>query len=166
MRLKDYLDDPQGYCIDVPGFGSNIRLDAPMQAHTCKPDADDQAFTFSVPQAQYSERADTELVLTDYDRCLAVDSVSAGGELSLLVVACTDIGQSSTRQEFVTTSDGKLLTRIGGRLTPKSPYLYCVGVAEGSGEPAGGRSHLRRDLALYYCDEADPALIEWDLVTQ
>ena len=29
-------DDPRGYCIDVPGPPANIRLDAPLQVHTCK----------------------------------------------------------------------------------------------------------------------------------
>ena len=36
--------DPDYYCLDVPGFGGSIRLDAPLQAHTCKWDADDQLF--------------------------------------------------------------------------------------------------------------------------
>ena len=36
IRLKNDLDDPLGYCIDVRGFGSGIRLDADLQAHSCK----------------------------------------------------------------------------------------------------------------------------------
>ena len=54
IRLADNLDDPQGYCIDVPGFGDNLRLDAPLQAHTCKPGSDDQLFalpTDAIPRS-------------------------------------------------------------------------------------------------------------------
>ena len=163
LRLASYLDDPQGYCIDVPGFFDSIRLDAPLQAHTCKPREYDQTYKFYLPQAQYSDRARTQIILTARDRCLSVDSVSADGELNLMAALCDNSSQASTRQDFFTTSDGKLLTAIGGRLPRRAPYLYCIGVAEGPGEPAGGRNHLRRDLVLYYCDDADPALITWEL---
>lgn len=49
LRLADNLDDPQGYCVDVAGFGANIRLDASLQAHTCKPGSDDQMFAPIAP---------------------------------------------------------------------------------------------------------------------
>ena len=163
LRLKDNLDDPKGYCLDVPGFGDSIRLDAPLQAHTCKTGADDQVFSFEVPTAQYQDRVKTKLFLDGYDRCLSVDPVSASGKWNLITADCEGEKPWDTRQDFLTTPDGWLLTRRAGRLTPREPYLYCIGVADGVGEPAGGRNHLRRDLMLYYCDSADPALITWEL---
>ncbi len=38
LRLKDRLDRPvDGYCLDILGVGSNLRLDVPIFAHNCKP---------------------------------------------------------------------------------------------------------------------------------
>ncbi len=37
VRLKDRLDRPDdGYCLDILGTGSNLRLDMPLFAHNCK----------------------------------------------------------------------------------------------------------------------------------
>ncbi|MCH9674479.1 MAG: RICIN domain-containing protein [Gammaproteobacteria bacterium] len=37
VRLKDRLDRPDdGYCFDILGTGSNLRLDLPLFAHNCK----------------------------------------------------------------------------------------------------------------------------------
>ena len=41
----------------------------------------------------------------------------------------------------------------------------CIGVADGAGEPAGGRNHRRRDLMLYDCrGNMDAALVTWEMV--
>jgi hypothetical protein len=36
LRTSYPLDDARGYCIDIAGFGANIRLDDPLLVHTCK----------------------------------------------------------------------------------------------------------------------------------
>lgn len=37
VRLKDRLDRPaDGYCLDIPGTGSNLQLELPLFAHNCK----------------------------------------------------------------------------------------------------------------------------------
>lgn len=37
VRLKDRLDRPSdGYCLDILGTGSNLRLEVPLFAHNCK----------------------------------------------------------------------------------------------------------------------------------
>lgn len=69
--LEDPLDEPEFYCVDVAGFGANLNLNGPLQAHICKP------------------------------------------------------------------------------------------VAGGEGQPAGGRSHLRRDLLLAPCADVAPSLSRW-----
>lgn len=40
-----------------------------------------------------------------------------------------------------------------------------VAVAAGKGAPAGGRSHLRRDMNLKKLSEVDQALVTWKLIT-
>ena len=143
LRLADNLDDPLGYCVDVAGFGANIRLDAPLQAHTCKPGSDDQLFVPTVPGGG--------MRLVEYDRCLAA-AMEPGAKVN--VVGC-DAG--AVNQRFNLDEDGRV------RLTTPNVPALCLGVAAGQGEPAGGRNHLRRDLALYYCEGADPALVTWEL---
>jgi hypothetical protein len=47
IGLVDPLDDPGHYCIDIVGFGSGVRLQSPLQAHTCKPDDNrDEQFSY------------------------------------------------------------------------------------------------------------------------
>jgi len=147
LRLADNLDDPQGYCVDVAGFGANIRLDASLQAHTCKPGSDDQMFTPIAPADGGG------ILLVEYDRCLAVETAESGAEIN--VVGC-DAG--TVNQRFSLGEDGRVQLA-----SPDGPGL-CLGIAAGQGEPAGGRNHLRRDLLLYDCDGTDPALTTWELV--
>ena len=149
LRLAGNLDDPQGYCVDVAGFGANIRLDAPLQAHTCKPGSDDQMFT---PIA-FADGAGIRLV--EYERCLATAMAESGAGIN--VVGC-DAG--TVNQRFSLDDEGRV------QLVSSDGPGLCLGIAAGMGEPAGGRDHLRRDLVLYYCDEADPALITWELSEQ
>ena len=146
LRLDDNLDDPQGYCIDVAGFGSSLQLDAPLQAHTCKPGSDDQLFT----------AIDSDgLLLTEYDRCLAAAMPEAGA--AVIVAACDS---SARGQGLRFDSIGRVY------LAPERGPELCVGVSPDAGEPAGGRNHLRRDLALYDCAAVDPVLITWAMANR
>ncbi len=149
IRLMDDLDDPLGYCIDVRGFGAGIRLDADLQAHSCKSSgADDQAF------AMTGDPGKSSIVLLDYDVCLAVAEPEIGA--SILLIPCDE---ASAFQKFEWLSDGRL--HLLAEHSDSQPML-CIGVAGGAGEPAGGRNHLRRDLMLRDCAETDPALLAWN----
>ena len=46
LRTAHALDEARGYCLDIAGFGATLRLDDPLQAHTCKygSQLDDQRF--------------------------------------------------------------------------------------------------------------------------
>ena len=154
IRLADNLDDPQGYCIDVPGFGDNLRLDAPLQAHTCKPGSDDQLFALPTAAIHSIELKDPML-------CITAEEPQPGASLALGTCG----GQPN--QDFAPVlnhNQDRLALRVETD-TSISWYL-CIGVADGPGEPADGRNHLRRDLLLYACDEADPALITWEFPDQ
>lgn len=150
--MRDNLDDPQGYCVDVTGFGASLRLDAPLQAHTCKPRADDQLFTLE-------PRDDTGAVgISAYGRCLAATAAGAGA--NLILAPCD---AASTGQGFRWLEGGGL--SLSATVAQGDAGL-CIVVASGVGEPAGGRNHLRRDLALDECAGADPSLAEWELAKQ
>ena len=148
IRLQDDLDDPLGYCIDVRGFGTGIRLDADLQAHSCKSGtAEDQSF------ALMGDRQDISILLVDYDVCLAVASPEPG---ALILLAPCD--ETAVSQRFQWLNDGRL--QLSAEQNAEQSEL-CIGVAGGTGEPAGGRNHLRRDLMLRDCVETDLALMAW-----
>ncbi len=138
IRLRDALDEPEYYCIDVAGFGSSLDRSAPLQAHTCKPGADDELFTLNHP-------LQGQIYMDAYRLCVESD-----GDM-LYVRDCSD----SPNQRFLYTDDGAI-SLLGDE-------SLCVAAAEGAGEPAGGRSHLRRDLLIRDCDQAEPSLSRWVL---
>ena len=137
IQLIDPLDEPEFYCVDVPCFRNSLRTDRPLQAHTCKPGADDEMFRFNSSwTGQFYMRA--------YDLCM-----EAEGEMAY-TRPCTD----APAQRFIHTSDGKIRTETGDD---------CLAVASGSGEPAGGPSHVRRNLRLLPCGDVEPGLSRWRL---
>ena len=94
FRLKDRLDDPQGYCIDVPGFGNSIQLDNILQAHTCESGDWDQRFAYLKHYA--FGYLVNRIVLVDYDRCVVALKQAIGAGLT--TVECD--GDSDHLQSF------------------------------------------------------------------
>ena len=139
VTLIDPLDEPERYCLDVPGWGRRVNLDAPLMAHTCKPGAADELFTPGSPAAG-------NLYMRAYDRCAEAASSSPGSQL--LLKQCS----SSELQVFSFESDGRV--RLQGS-------DVCLAVASGMGARAGGPSHLRRDLTLERCDAVEASLSTW-----
>ena len=135
VMLQDPLDEPEFYCVDVAGFGANLNVSSPLQAHTCKPGADDEMFAFNRP-------SEGQLYLVEHDRCLEADNGS------VYVRSCSE----SPLQRFAYGEDKTF------RLASDD---LCLTVAGGDGQPAGGRSHLRRDLLLASCADVEPSLSRW-----
>ncbi len=135
IMLQDPLDEPEFYCVDVAGFGSNLNLNSPLQAHTCKPGADDELFIFNAPGAG-------QFFMDAYDVCLEAE------EGLLYVRQCSD----APAQRFEFGSDGTIRTQAAD---------LCLAVQSGEGQPAGGRSHVRRDLLLQNCADVEQSLSRW-----
>ena len=141
IRLTDPLDDPDHYCVDVVGFGSAVRLQNPLQVHTCKPtDNRDQQFTFSSLNGQ--------LYMEEYNLCVQPETLTRGSEIYLR--DCSDIPE----QNFDHLADGTL------RLTGDGAISLCIAVAPGAGEIINP-IHKRRDLILTACEGTEPSLIRW-----
>ena len=140
--MADPLDEPEYYCLDVPGAGSGVRLDSPLQAHTCKPvaQAADELFAMDQP-------SDLQIYMPAYDLCLASSGPGAGAVLRLQ--PCAD----SPLQRFVYTEDGYILLQGQDQI--------CLAIDPGPGIPTGGPSHLRRDLHLEDCEGIEPSLTVW-----
>ena len=139
IQLADPLDEPEYYCVDVPGFGARLNLGAALMAHTCKPGADDEMFAVNRPRPG-------NLSMPAYELCLAADSATGGAHLHLQ--ECSD----HALQRFAHHTGG-LLVLSGTEL--------CLAVAPEAGRPTGGPSHLRRDLSLQPCSATEPELTSW-----
>lgn len=139
IQLADALDEPQYYCIDVPGFGARLNLGAALMAHTCKPGAADEMFAVNQPAAG-------NLSMPAYELCVQADSTATDAQLHLR--ECSD----DTLQRFGYDPDGALAL---------SGTDLCIAVSPDAGQPTGGPSHLRRDLLLQPCESVEAALSRW-----
>jgi acetyl esterase/lipase len=149
LRTVQALDEARGYCLDIAGFGPTLRLDDPLQAHTCKYGAelDDQRFERVAARGA--------IKATSYDRCLTATTLEPAAKLVLR--ACTG---SPTQQWML----------AWGRLSPESRAELCVSLAGDRGEIAGTPAlvspvYRRRDLTLERCDQARQAqqTFRWSL---
>ena len=141
VQLADPLDEPEFYCVDVPGFGASLNLQAALMAHTCKPGADDEIFLVGLP-------GPGNLSMPAYKLCMEAEGAETQAPLRLQ--ECSD----SAMQQFDYDADGALILSGTG---------LCVAVSPEDGETTGGPSHVRRDLLLLDCAEAQPALSRWVL---
>ena len=121
--------------MDVPGFRDSLRTDRPLQAHTCKPNAADELFIADQPETG-------QFLMPAYDLCMTADGDQ------VYTRPCVN----TPAQQFVPWDDLTIRTATAD---------LCLSVAGGNGEPAGGRSHLRRDLQLLPCSAVEPALSQW-----
>ena len=121
--------------MDVPGFRDRLRTDRPLQAHTCKPNAADELFIADQPETG-------QFLMPAYDLCMTAE------EGQVYTRPCAN----TPAQQFVHRDDLTIGPAAGD---------LCLAVAGGNGEPAGGRSHLRRDLHLLPCSGVEPALSQW-----
>ena len=63
IQLEDPLDEPEFYCVDVVGFRDSLKLDRALQAHTCKPGAEDELFSLNQPSSG-------QIYMAAYDLCV------------------------------------------------------------------------------------------------
>ena len=110
MFLRSFyeLEDPRGYCLDIPGFGARMQIDAPITTHTCK---------YSLPGFDVDEifeHADGKLRLVNYDRCLSADSMEAGSA----VVNSIDCGDAHPWE-----------VHADGHVTPAADSRQCLTLA-------------------------------------
>jgi hypothetical protein len=142
VRLVDPLDEPEFYCLDLSGWGDHLKLDDPLQAHTCKTrGAGDQMFSVR----------DGKILVGETDRCLQV-AVSSGKALAgsaLLARTCSD----NAMQAFTLEEDGRI-SLTGSDL--------CVAAGDESTD-ASGPSHVWRVLSAERCDSVAAELMTWQI---
>ena len=141
LRTAEALDEARGYCLDIAGVGSTLRLDDPLQAHTCKYGAplDDQRFERVAASSAIRAGA--------YDRCLAATALEPGAKLVLRGCAGTP---------------AQRWTLAWGRLSPESRRDLCVSLTGEKGQIAGTPVlitpvYRHQDVTLEPCDDSRQA---------
>ena len=131
------LDEPRHLCIDLPGHGSSIQLDAAFTVHTCK----DGMWNLDQRIEWSSDKA--ELKMPQYDKCLAAKAVNAGEEIFLADCDSANTQWVSKQSRLQLTADTSL----------------CITIADGVSEltPGGKKFPQRyraRALTLDKCSDA------------
>jgi hypothetical protein len=142
IRLIDPLDEPEFYCLDLSGWGDHLRLDDPLQAHTCKS---------RNPADQMFSMVGDKIKVSNTDRCLAL-GVSSGKPLpgvAILARTCTD----TPMQSFTHEANGRI------RVTGTDACL----TAGNESTDASGPSHVWRVLSVASCDSTAPAMMTWQI---
>ena len=139
LKLVDQLDEPEFYCLDVVGWGDHVKVDDPVQVHTCKPDSPDQEFVVE----------GSTLKMPAYNRCL---TASASGNTALpgsaLMLRECDGG---ILQNFRILSSGQIILNNSN---------LCLAAGSTSLE-ASGPSHMWRVASLQPCESTDKKFITW-----
>ena len=77
IRLVDPLDEPEYYCVDIPGFRQNVQLKAPLMAHTLKRfGSADEMFIMDYPK-------EGQIYAAEYDLCIEAAGTKVGAKLLL-----------------------------------------------------------------------------------
>lgn len=152
LKLVDDIDDPAGYCLDVPGPASNIRLDIPAWAHSCHGGPEpDQTYRFDE-----DGNGAFRFVWEVYDVCLTATDAVAGSGLSYL--PC----DGGSQQAFDSAADGTFTLR-GSDLCLSARNMDDAGSQD---EVGIGRNVAPGDwvrgLQLRPCAEALDALTQWE----
>lgn len=153
LQLNDRLDrQSDGYCLDVVGSGTYIRLDMPLTAHNCKG-----------PQVYFDEvvqyRVDKTLYFPAYDRCVTVmginDKALIGNALMLKECGIDEPFLNAKRfQQFEFKENGQL------KLMDSN---LCISVGVES-HTTYSLKHKWRSLFMDRCAETDIKRSAWKFV--
>jgi len=152
LQLIDRLDRPQdGYCLDIPGTGQNLRLDVPVFAHNCKRGLTTDSAVVFTDQGQ--------IRFPSVDRCLTVAGVNGTAlpGTSTLLRGCSGsipfVGDTSL-QRFELSDAGQMVL-AGTNL--------CLSVGAESDRTFSSADRWR---ALYVedCDVITPERSRWAFV--
>ncbi|MEM1110656.1 MAG: ricin-type beta-trefoil lectin domain protein [Pseudomonadota bacterium] len=159
IRLVRFLDEPDGYCFDVPGPVGNRFTQFPLVAHTCHFDPlADQVFEFNT-------RGSGQLRWTYEEEDLCFEALGTDSGVNIDLRACG----ASAQQRFEYTGLGEF------KLVGSELCIHVEKTGPGIGESAGegqdryGRgnsvnaqfTHLMRRLELRTCGTEDPSMSRW-----
>ena len=145
LRVIAPLDEERGYCLDIPGHMSGVRVESPLQAHTCKHGIWNLDGRFDV-----AALGTGVMRMPEYDLCLQSENASNGARL--LLVECTEADlQAWTLQD-------------SGEIALEAFPQMCITVEQGQGRDAGGPQYLVRGVGLDTCTQQASDRQRWTTV--
>lgn len=148
VTLVQTLDEPRGFCLDVPGPQTRAKPEQGLHTHSCYSYqgrlAVDQAFDAALI-------AKGVFRIIAFDRCITAPSSAAGSRLTL------EICDGRATQQFIHRNTGQIVTQAAP--------AYCVTAGAGPSRAGGGGNpvHLIRDLTLEACDSSMDDRQRWRL---
>ena len=146
LRVIAPLDEARGYCLDIPGHMTGVRVEGPLQAHTCKHGIwnNDGRFDLAAPGSG-------TLRMPHYDLCLGVESAAIGARLLLAECSGADL-QAWTVQD-------------SGEIVLKTSPQMCITIEDGRGRDAGGPQYLMKGVGLDTCAPLASDRQRWTAIT-
>jgi len=151
MKLVNQLDRPDGYCIDVPGSGNQVRFDMPLIAHNCK-------------EGLYADEAvvhrkDGTIFFPVYEGCVTAMGLNNNAipNIALMLKKCLvdEPFLSATRfQKFSVNEDQQVQL---------DDTDLCITVGSESRETYSSE-HRWRSLYMQKCAVSQPELSHWKFV--
>ncbi len=136
LRVIAPLDESRGYCLDIPGHRTGVRIESPLHVHTCKHGIWNQDGRFDVAALENGV-----LRMPHYELCLQAENISIGARL--LLADCTQ----AELQTWAPQDSGEIALEAFPQM--------CITVEEGPGRDAGGPQYLMKSVGLDTC--AQPA---------
>ena len=145
LRVIAPLDEARGYCLDIPGHMTGVRIESPLQSHTCK-------HGIWNLDGRFDEAAlgDGVLRMPHYELCLGAENTTIGARL--LLTECT-------RAELQTWT-----LQDSGEIALEAFPQMCITVGEGPSRDAGGPRYLMRGLGLEACAQQASDRQRWTTV--
>ena len=146
LRVIAPLDEARGYCLDIPGHMAGVRLERPLQVHTCKHGIWNQDGRFDVVAL-----GNGVLRMPHYDLCLQAASTSIGARLLLSECIGAEL------QTWKLQDSGEIVLGV-------IPQL-CISVEQGPSRDAGGPQYVMKSVGLDTCAEHASDRQQWTTVT-
>lgn len=145
LRVIAPLDEARGYCLDIPGHMAGVRLDRPLQAHTCKHGIWNQDGRFDATALRNGV-----LRMPHYDLCLQAENNSIGARL--ILTKCTQAElQTWTLQD-------------SGEIALEAIPEMCISIEDMPGRDAGGPQYMMKGVGLDTCAQHASDRQQWTTV--
>ena len=146
LRVIAPLDEARGYCLDIPGHTTGVRVESPLQAHTCKHGIwnQDGRFDLAAP-------GNGTLLMPHYGLCLGAESAAIGAQL--LLAECT----GTNFQDWTVEASGEIVLKT-------SPQM-CITIEDRRGRDAGGPQYLMKGVGLDTCATLASDRQRWTTIT-
>ncbi len=145
LRVIAPHDEPSGYCLDIRGHRNGVRLQSPLQVHTCKNGMWNLDGIFDTVALVRGGA----LHMPHFDLCVEATMDSPGADLML--ASCNDKALQEWRQ------------RQTGEIVLVSTPGLCITMKDGPGQSAGAR-FLRNDVALDRCTQDAASRQRWSFI--